>query len=393
MKRLLLLLLAVSTLLAGCGGLYKTEYLSLSEHDAPYALRETTAAPTEETEPERPTASDYYGMRAILTDFVTEGVEHGEILLRDYSGNIEVDLKRVVRFLTTQDPVCAYATDYVSYERSESEGGWLIAFNMVFRRSTGEIAAIEPVRGNEAALKRMLNALTQQQSSLTLQVSGYTNEDFASLLQEYCLQHPDEIVDPPEFSVAVYPKTGNVRVVEVHYVYDNDRETLRGMRAEAQEVLNSAYSYIRYAKTDRIKLELLYFYLTSRFNYDEPAEDATVYSLLCQGKSNNRCMAAVVRYLCEKTDIPCSLVAGRKSGGPYYWNIIQVDGQYYHLDFQQDALEKVPLRFSYETELPHAYIWDVDAYPRCLPPDPDPETEPTEESAEATEDSSEDASS
>lgn len=388
MKRLLPVLLALSILLAGCGGLYKNEYLSLSEHDAPYALRETTVSPTMEAEPDPPTASDYYGMRAILADFVTEGVEHGEILLTDYSGDVEQDLKRVIRFLTTQDPVCAYATDFVSYERFESESGWLISFNMVFRRSTGEIAAIEPVRGNEAAVKRMLNALTQQQSSLTLQVSGYTNEDFVTRLQDYCLQHPEEIVDPPEFSVAVYPKTGNVRVVEVHYVYDNDRETLRGMRAEAQDVLNSAYSYIRYAKTDRIKLELLYSYLTSRFNYDEPAEDATVYSLLCQGRSNNRCMAAVVRYLCEKTDIPCSLVAGRKSGGIYYWNIAEVDGQYYHMDFQRDAVEKTPLQFSYETELSRAYIWDVNSYPRCLPPEPEPEptgesTEPTEEPSEA----------
>lgn len=382
MKRLIPLLLALSLLLSGCRGLYKTEYLSLSEHDAPYALRETTAAPTEETEPATPTASDYYGMRTILTSFVTSGEEHGEILLINYNGDVEQDLKRVVRFLTVQDPICAYAVDFVSYERFESEEGWWISFNMVFRRSTGEIAAIEPVRGNEAAARRMLDALTQQQSSLTLQVSGYTEQDFSQLLEEYCMQHPNEIVETPQISISVYPKSGNVRVVEVHFVYNNDRETLRGMRAEAEAVFNSAYSFIRYAGTDREKLELLYTYLTNRFYYSETVDGATVYGLLCQGRSNPRIMAVVIRFLCEKADIPCWIVSGRRAGVAYYWNIVEADGQYYHVDFQQDAMDKSPLQFLYESELPRNYLWDAVHYPRCLAPEPEPEPD-TEADTEA----------
>ena len=378
-------LLALCLLLTGCRELYKNEYLSLSEHDAPFAFRETEA-PEETADSATPTASNYYSMRSILTSYVAGGVEHGEILLTDYDGEVEQDLKRVTRFLTTQDPVSAYATDFVSYERYESDRGWLVTFNMVFRRSTGEIASIEPVRGNEAAVRRMLDALSQQQSALTLQISGYTEQDFAEALEDYCLQHPNEIVEPPRISVAVYPNSGNVRVVEIHYVYNNDRETLRGMRVETESVLNSAYSFIRYAKTDREKLELLYAYLTSRFDYTDPEEKASVYDLLCQGKSNSRSMAVVVRYLCEKANIPSWLVVGRKGGAAYCWNIVQADGQYYHMDFQRDALEEAPLQFLYETDLPQNYIWEIDKYPRSLEPEPEPEPDASEpESGEPTE--------
>lgn len=393
MKRLLPLLLALCLLLTGCRGIYnrlfKNEYLSLSEHDAPFALRETTEAPTEAAEPSTPAAGDYYQMRSILTSFVTSGVEHGEILLTDYDGDVEQDLKRVVRFLTTQDPICAYAVDFVSYERFESEKGWRICFNMVFRRSTGEIASIEPVRGNETAVRRMREALLQQQSSLTLQVSGYTEQDFAELLENYCIQHPYEIVEPPRISVSVYPQSGNVRVVEVHYVYNNDRETLRGMRMEAEAVFNSAYSFIRYAMTDREKLELLYSYLTSRFNYTESAEGATVYSLLCQGKSSSICMTTVVRYLCEKTDLNCLTVTGRRSGEPYCWNIIEVDGRYYHLDFHRDSVDQTGLIFRTDADMPH-YFWDIDKYPRCVEPEPEPEPEAPSEETAPTEDTAAD---
>ena len=64
MKRALPLLLAL-LLLAGCRGqtFYPDEYSYVNEHQAPYAVRETTAEPTEtetEAEPEMPIVSSPY---------------------------------------------------------------------------------------------------------------------------------------------------------------------------------------------------------------------------------------------------------------------------------------------------------------------------------------------
>ena len=53
MKRIIPILLLL-LLLAGCKGLYPDEYISVEEHEAPFAYKETTLASTEappETEP------------------------------------------------------------------------------------------------------------------------------------------------------------------------------------------------------------------------------------------------------------------------------------------------------------------------------------------------------
>ena len=140
-------------------------------------------------------------------------------------------------------------------------------------------------------------------------------------------------------------------------------------------MLNSALSYFRYGRTDQRKLQLLFSYLTSRFSYAEAEEGATVYSLLCQGSGDSRCFASVVRWLCERAELEAYLVCGQRNGEPHYWNIIRLDGAWYHCDFQRDAAAGKGLRFRQDSGMKR-YDWDREAYPACVPPEPEESTEP-----------------
>ena len=387
MKRWFLIVscaLLCAALMAGCRRLYPDESLSVKEHNAPFAFRETTAAPTETADPPMLTASNYYELRSVLRSFVSDGVEHGEVFVRSYSGNLEDDLKKLIRYLTEEDPVSAYATDYVSCERMSMDGGWMVSVNAVYRRSVGEIREIQPVRGSEEALSRMLDALRRQENSVTLQVSGYTDGNFAAQLRQYILYHPDEVITEPQISVSVYPDAGLVRVVEVHFVYPEDRETLRGMRTEAEAVLDSAFHYIDYGRTDQQKLRLLFTYLTTRFSYRED-ENASVYSLLCGGVGSSRTAASVVRLLCEKTGVAATLVEGTREGKTWYWNIVSTADGFRHVDLHADALSGGPLTFRTDSEMAE-YTWERAACPVCAEPQPEEEsgTEETVSESETT---------
>lgn len=377
MKRVWTVVLLLALALAGCKGVIPNEYLSVSDHDDPFSYRETTE-PVEETEAPIPSASNYYSMRTVLQSFVTGGVEHGQLWLVNYDGDVEQDLKRVIKYLTTEDPVAAYATDYINCERYAYRGDWMVSVDMVFRRSAREIEAIEPVRGVESALARMIDALSQGQSSVTLQISGYAEEDLEGELYRYCMEHPDLIVEIPEISVACYPDDGNVRVVETHFTYSDDSQSLRGMRAEVEAVLVSAKNYVHYAQTDEECLNLIAGYLTSRFRYSEDKENASVYSLLCQGVGDSRSFAAVVRYLCAQSELECLIVEGFRAGEPYFWNIVCVDEVHYHVDLLQDALVPRTLSLLTDEEM-EGYEWDTETYPRCdgmTAAEEEPENEP-----------------
>lgn len=360
-------LLLVCLMLGGCKRLYPVDSLYVNEHNAPYAFKETTQAVTEPTEPPVPTATDYYGLRNIMYGFVTGGVEHGQIYVPTYEGKLEEDLKKLVHYLTAVDPVAAYATDYINCERSQVLGNaWMISMDAVYRRSVSEIEAISPVRGDESAVDRMVEALRQQESSITLQVSGYLSENFKALIEDYAYLHPDEIVQIPEITVNVYPDSGNVRIVEVHYVYSDDRETLRRMRDEVQEILESAASYSRYGRTDMQKIQQLYSFLIMRFSYRE-SRNASVYTLLCSGVGNSRCAAALVRHLCLENGVGCEIVQGTKDGRVWYWNIVSTSAGYRHIDFQTDGMNGDSLSFRTDDRM-QGYEWNRLQYPACEKP-------------------------
>ena len=375
MRRLIPIVLLL-LLLAGCRGLYPNEYLYQAEHEAPYAYKEVETAAAE-TQAALPEASDYYELRSIVRSFVLKGIEHGQVRITDYNGDLEQDLRLVPRYLTSQDPISSYATDYITCEREETDYGWLIRVDAVYRRSANEIASIRSVRGREAALQAGCSALRELQGSVTLQISGYVREDFAALLTDYCLQHPEELPEVPEISVAVYPDSGNVRVVEIHFVYQSDRETLRSMKAETESNLSSAYSYIRYASSDQRKLQLLYSYFINRFPYTVVKSGANPFTLLCQGTSDSRSFASIVRYLCERAGIEAYLVSGHRNGYIWYWNIVRLGERWVHIDYQTDVLTGMGLHL-YSDEDMNYYSWDQTEYPVCGP-------EKTEESELPTE--------
>ena len=387
-KRVLTAALLAAFLLSGCG-LLRDSYLSVSEHNDPYAYSEQTEPPTEPepTEPALQSASNYYAIKSILRSFVVDGVEHGSFLLEDYSGDPDEELQEAFDSIKTEDPIGAYAVDYMEYGHTEQDGNWLVTVDAVYRRSASEIEAIQSVRGNDRAMELIQQTIDQFGTAVTLQISGYQEADLAGQIRRYCLEHPNVVVEMPTISASLYPEQGNVRVVELHFSYRSDRESLRTMQSEVDSVLASAERYVHYATDDRTKLGLLYTYLTSRFPYAEDPENGSVYRLLCEGFGSSESFAAVTAYLCGRIGLECQIVEGTRydpaqtdeEGLPlatdYVWNVVQIDGAYYHVDLQACALERAEeCRLLTDAEM-DGYEWERENYPVCAGPIPE-ETEP-----------------
>ena len=163
-------------------------------------------------------------------------------------------------------------------------------------------------------------------------------------------------------------------------------------------MLLSAERYAHYAPDDATKLSLIYSYLTSRFAYREDEENGSVYGLLCEGVGNSASFAAVTAYLCQRVGLDCVLIEGTRSraqaapeeaeapaedgsapeepaegespneGAAYVWNMVCIDGERYHLDLQQDALDglrEVRLRQAADME---DYSWDAETDPLSSQP-------------------------
>ncbi|MGN1306214.1 MAG: transglutaminase domain-containing protein [Faecousia sp.] len=371
------LLLGLFFSLTACNGAWiKDESLTVRDH-VEQSMPEP--APTEEEQP--PVVTGRNELRGAVLSFIRDWTEHGTILVRNYDGDISADLSETVRYATEEEPIGAFAVDYADYELTGTAKEGEISLRIVFRRSAAEVDAIVTVNGNNSAFLKIQQALVNYDTALTLRIRNYEPTDFAAYIRSYCIEHPELVTALPELSAEVYPLEGETRILELHFVYPAERETLRLLQSMVTTTLSSASSYVRTGKDDASRATLLFRFLTERFDYTITQEEPTMpaYSLLCENVAHSLSFASVFYSECLTANLECRIVTGTLDGAARYWNLLCLDGDYYYVDLMRSLeLEETELQLLTTKELTEAgYLWDVSAYPAT----PEPEEQPPEEPA------------
>ena len=202
----------------------------------------------------------------------------------------------------------------------------------------------------------------------------------AGYIRTYCLEHPDSAMALPEVSAAVYPETGETRILELHFTYSQPRDTLRSMQAAVNTILDSAAAYVESGTTPRRCAELLARFLLTRFTYTtaEETPDMPAYDLLSSGRAHSLSFASVFYAECTRAGLACRLVSGTRGGETHWWNLLQLEETWYAVDLMRsveqggdslDLLDPAALR-------DEGYDWDAEAYPSNPVPEPEEPTEP-----------------
>lgn len=382
MKRFALLLLLCSLLLCatGCKSWVADSYLSVADHvEQPLPTQES---PDSE---EPSVVTNRSELRGAVLSLVRNWTESAEFPVRDYDGSISDDLAETVDYVMHSDPVGAYAVDYIDSELIGDGASGTVTLSIVFRRSAAEIDSIVTVSDNDAAYLKIQQALSTYETALTLRIRSYRETDFAAYIRDYCLENPATVLCLPETSADLYPNEGETRILELHFSYPATRDEMRLMLSSTQSIFNSAASYIRSGETDADRAALLFRFLTTRFDYvlGEEASTTPAYDLLCRHIAHSLSFACVFGAECRAAGIDCILVEGTRNGAAHFWNLLYLDGAYYHVDLMR-SLERseTELKLLTSRELREAgYVWDETLHPAT--PEPTtvstaPQPEPTE---------------
>lgn len=221
----------------------------------------------------------------------------------------------------------------------------------------------------------VINALKNAEEQVTLPVLGTENDSkiVFRIIEKAVLDDPGIMF----YEGARYRSDGLLTLK-----YSRDREfILSAMEATAKRADEIISSVIKPGMTDFEKELAIHDYIVNNCRYDienlkkgaTPPESYTAYGVLVKGKAVCEGYAKAMKLLLDRVGIPCLIVAGTSKGSSHAWNIVCLDGEYYHVDATWDD----PVMADGSQVLSHVYFnltddefrkdhsWDSGAYPAC----------------------------
>lgn len=350
--RFLTFLLMLTLVLTGCSWL-DGSYSSVVAH-----REHRTSAPSDAV-----SASDKKELRAALEDIIDMGTQAAAIKVGGYPADrLTEDVILAVRYAKKDYPVGAYAVEGIEYEIGTSGGEPAVAVNITYRRSAGEIQGIRKVRDMDTAASQVKAALTNYDASLVMMVEEYTSVDMMQIVEDYAAAFPQVVMEIPKVTELLYG-TGNSRVVELSFAYQNSREDLKTMQTQVKPVFDAAMLYVSSNAQEHQRYAQLYAFLMERFDYKIETSLTPAYSLLHHGVGDSKAFAQVYAAMCRSKDLECMTVTGTCNAEPRTWNMVKQDGCYYHVD-----LLDCSLKGAYQPRTDdqmEGYVWDYSSYPVC----------------------------
>jgi len=356
----LLWCLTAASLLCGCSWLDK-EYVSIHDYVASEEEQSITGS--------RITVHSFKALLSALLGMTYAGRTEGSIVFDPaYVGDAGEDMERACRILRTEDALCAYCVENISYEFNKivtiNEANVTISYSKV-SESPKRIVHLGFSSEAESAI---LEAFEKGTRILTLLVdrSGFSAEDMAAQVVKTYRDNPTVIPKKPEAAVNVFSGAGAQRLYEIHIDYGLSTAMLWQCRME----LEIFKPFAGLDKSSLSEVERAYAacrYLVENCTITDNPEENSAYAALIQKSANSEGLAFAYVELCRQLGVDCRIVYGQRDWKEHCWNIVRMDDSYYHVDITQCAKGGPALGFMQNDEnFWGIYRWDVAAYPKCV---------------------------
>lgn len=329
--RLLAALLVLCLPLSGCAALL----------DRPYAVVEPHAEhPVTGEDPSTLRAGNYSELVSAVLYLVSQCMEEGVIQLVDYEGDVGADLNAACLEVAVEDPLGAYAVEFIKNEYTRILSSYEAHITISFRRTPEQIRSLVNVTGATAIRREMGDALTNFAPELALRVGYFTGNErsIAELIRQAYYDTPAAALGMPEFTVTLYPDQGSQRVVEIVLTYPQEAEALRRKSAELLEAAGDALiplSDQHFSQRRRAELLLELLPEVVRWN-STPQEDGsprnTAWDALVGEGADQEGLALAFRLLCTQLGLECTVTQGTRSGAPHFWNTLILNGEEWYAD-------------------------------------------------------------
>ncbi len=170
--------------------------------------------------------------------------------------------------------------------------------------------------------------LSAQETDILLST---TNPEILSGVYQCVINDHPELFYLNGYTYTQYTRQGETRYLTFsgRYLYTPEEVAMRQERVDAvvNEKLGQMLGYDEYEM-----VKAVYEYLIRETDYSTVSPDnQNICSVFLDHKSVCNGYAKAAQYLLSQLGIPCIIVNG-EAGGAHAWNIVEIDGAYYHMD-------------------------------------------------------------
>lgn len=358
MKRQLLAGMTALTLLLtpGCSAMLNRDYVDVTTHN--------TTSPTTEGDPSTLRAESYQELVNALIYFINQGVETGTVRLYMDSESVEDDLEQACLEVSHEDALGAYAVEYIKYSVNSVVTYEQADVQIAYRRTKEQIASIVSVTGTTAIRSELKSALTDFAPEQVLRISYFDGDaDYIlELVREAYYAAPAAALGMPQAEIHIYPDSGRQRIVEILLTYPLDSAELGRRRDLLEQKAQSLTQPLSSLKGDAALLAAAKTVLNTG-GY-RTSGGSTAYDALLTGGANSEGLALAMALLCQTMNLSCQVVAGTLEGTPHFWNVVESESGWRHVDLT--AFSSGTSSFCTDEEYAaRGYSWDSGTVPAC----------------------------
>ena len=350
-QTLLAALALTALLLTGCAG-FEKEYVAVTDYTLP---ERDESAPGNLVR-----VSDVQQLREAIRLFVRQGGGEGRqrvVYSSGYRGNPAEDIASAIWQVRTEDALCAYCVENISYEMRQFVSSLEADISVTY--STGAIPVEEIITMAYATeLNKVIEktiAAGQSRIAVLISRSTLTEINLNARVSELYMRNPGLAPVHPDCTITVFSGRGNERLFEMSFQYHMSKEQFLRRKAKLDAVMpvvpEDADDYIRVSAA----ADMLYDACDSRGN-------RSVYAALVLGRASSEGIALGFTELCHRLGLECYVVTGQKDREDHFWNVVVVDGMAYHVDLFAPPEEGF---LKSDESFWGPYRWTTSAYPKC----------------------------
>ena len=346
-------------LLNGCAAMNK-EYVSVKDY-VPSVQEQSTADG-------KINVRNYNALRQALLSMAYAGETEGSIVFdAAYDGDATEDMASACWAVRTQDALCAYCVENIAYELNRivtiNEASVYISYS----EKTASPHEIAHLAFSSEAEDEIEQALKNGERRIALLVgrSGFTADDMAAAVIRTYRENPTIVPREPRTNVTIYSGTGSQRLYEISFNYGMTPEELGEKRERLQALkLFEDDGTAELDEVDRAYAACVYLMENCTLTDSTSANNA--YAALVEREADSEGVAFGYVELCRRLDLDCQIVYGQRDWQDHCWNIVRLNGSYYHVDVSRAMEGDVRGGFMLSDERTWGtYRWDVSSYPRC----------------------------